>query len=500
MMLHLSALRRETSMEAGRQSATESPGFDAAPSARPRSRCHSSIHPSTVIVRGLAVLTAALAGCLSAAAESAETETGTLEDRLIARLEANPDSATTWRLLGRLQLEHGEPQEALVSLRRATSLDPMNAAAAFDLARALSVIDEHAEAEQLLLRVQELAPDSEYAEQAMALLGEQIAPSGAGDVIQAGYETRRFDGTDRIKDRLPLEESVDQQQTPDYFVFMELGAQYNSNVGLTPLSRGLFPGNRDSFQAILAPEFEVNLFNRETVRAGAGFAGDFTLNEGNFRAFNLQSYRPGAFIEWDLEQDRALIIPRIDYQFGLDELDTATFATRHQVTTSAVALWSPDAATISYWSIDNTDFRNDGTVPWITSRDGVTNALGVTHELFIRRRWLRSARCGLQVEHADTTGADFRFGGIELNGGATIPLTTTTEVRLRGGWGIRNYPDFKTGPARNEHILSAGAEARHSIAEHITVAAVFAYDRFVSDNVLYDTDRVIGGLLMVFER
>jgi hypothetical protein len=401
-------------------------------------------------------------------------------------------------MLGRLLLERGDADAARWLLERALELDPLSAAAEFDLGRALAAVGEPQRAAEHLARVDVLAPDSEYAAQAAALAAELNLPGA--EIEPASYEVRPFDGTEKIPERLPLAEKAPRRYFTDYQIDAQLGAQYNSNVGLTPLSRNLAPGSQSSFQALFSPFASVDVYEADAWRVGTAFAGDFTLNEGDFSRFNLQSYRPGAFVEADLLVGETLIVPRVDYEFGIDEFDGSTFATRNQVNTSALALWSPTQATIGFWSIDYTDFRNDGAVPFVTSRDGWTNALGVTHEVTLPYRHWSLVRGTVQVDHAEARGSDYRYNGVELSTGVEVPLWYGVEARGRAGWGFRDYPDFVSGPARNEHIITAGGELRRLIGRGVSAAAVASYDRFISDNTRFDTERVLIGLLLMYER
>lgn len=462
--------------------------------------------PNRLLLLILACAVSAAAGPATAA-ESAGVMTDLIEARLRERLAENPDDASSWRLLGRLLLDQGNAEEALPMLERACALDETSAAAQFDLGRGLEAAGRTAEAAARFRRVLELSADSDYGRMAQQQLDAQSpAPESPAAVRrdpaiqQSGYEMRRFDGTERIEEQLPIAEQLERRFFGDYDVTVQLGTQYNTNVALTPLSRDLYPGSRDSFQALFSPDVSVDVFEAGAWRVGTVFAGDFTLNEGGFEQFNLQSYRPGAFVETDLLWGETLIVPRVDYEFGTDQFGGDTFAARNQVVTSAIALWSDEQATIGYWAIDYTDFRNDGAAPFITSRDGWTNALGATHEVTVTNRWLRLVRGTIQLEHADAKGSDYRYYGLELSAGAVCPLWWGVEFECRGGWGVRNYPDFVSGPARNEHILTAGGELRRELGRGFSTAVVAGYDRFISDNARFDSERVLAGVLLIFER
>jgi tetratricopeptide (TPR) repeat protein len=442
-----------------------------------------------------ALLLPALAG--PGPAVSAGAEPQAIEQRLLDRLMSNPDDADSWRLLGRLRLEQEDHPAAREALERAVALDPLSAAAAFDLGRALRALDLPDDAVVQFERAANLAPDSQYALDALDHLDELQSEL---EVHPAGYEIRRFDASDRLMAILPPTERALRRYVSDYYLLVELGAQYNSNVALSPLSRGLAPGTRESFQAVLSPEFEATLIDRGTLRFGTALAGDFTLNEGNFQDFNLQSYRPGLFVEGDVVTDALLLLPRLDYEFGLDQFHGSTFATRNRCTASVTSFWTADEATILFWSVDYTDFRDDGLLPSVTSQDGWTNALGAVHEIALRRPYLDRVRGSVQFERADTTGSEFRYYGVGASGGAAVPLPASLELDVRAGWSYRDYPDFILGPARNEHIFNAGVELRRPISKAVTTAVVFAYDRFLSDNASFDAERVVGGVMLICEQ
>ena len=206
-----------------------------APCARvPRPRRQSRL-------RAIACLLAALG-----AADPAGAQADPFEERLAARAAATPEDASSWRLLGRYQLDQGRAEEALAALKKSVDLDPLSAAAQFDLGRALLALDQSDEAAGCLERVLTLAPESEYARQAQEL----IDTHGLAGVQPAGYEIHRFDDTDKIQDRLPLTETIERRFFSDYELGFDFGTQYNSNVALTPLSRYLSAQSSDSFQLL----------------------------------------------------------------------------------------------------------------------------------------------------------------------------------------------------------------------------------------------------------
>lgn len=418
-----------------------------------------------------------------------------LESVLRQRVAARPEDGSAWRLLGRYLLQHGKPQEGLDPLRRAVELEPLSAAAHLNLGRALQQLDRPNEAAAHYQRAAELAPESEYAREAEA----ELAALGDAGVLPVDYRIREFAGSN-IDDLPGIIEPLPPPGFPrPLWARLETGALYNSNVALAPTSRNLFPGPRESFQLYLSPELEYSLLDDGLWRAGPVFLGYFALNEGNFEEFNLQSYQPGLFVERAFAENGLTLIPRLQYDFTHDEFDGETFGNRHRMTTSANALWDDGDVSTLYWSIEHTDFVDEGLLPAITSRDGWTNVVGASHTHFTDRRLLRAVRGGLDLQRTDTTGTDFSFNGISLFGEAEVPIVPTVDLVVEAGWGYRDYFDYEFAPSRNENIWRAGARLRKWFSESLWAALVFNYDRFDSRNRLFDAERFLTGAVLTYE-
>lgn len=430
---------------------------------------------------------------------SGDSHWSILEQRFEQRLARQPDDASAWRMLGRIRLQRGDRHAAFEAFSRSVRLDPLSAAAHFDLGRMLLAFDRPEEAREQFLTVVELAPESEYANDARQRLDDIAAMPGMENVEQAGYEVKSFTGADEPDEKVIAEPEPLPPSDPLYFR-VETGVLYNSNVALTPIDRELSPDASNSAQAFVAPEVEFYALDTDTWRAGPAFAGYFSLNEGGFRELNVQNYQPGVFVERTVFGEMATLVPRLQYDFTHDEFDGQTFGNRHAMTASTAAHWKNGQKSFVYWTIDHTDFLDDGAVPSISSRDGWTNALGLSHKYPVGRRHLRSLRGGLTVQRADVNGSDFAFNGVGLFGEADVPITDDCWLLVQLGWGYRDYFDFEFSPSRNEHIWQAGLELRRRINEHLVIAGVVNYDRFDSENVLFEAERFISGIVLTIER
>lgn len=451
----------------------------------------------------------------------------TMIERIEARVADNPEDASAWRLLGKLRRKQGDLTGARDALESSVRLDESSAAAHFDLAELHESLGEADTAVACYQNVMDIAPDSVYGERSEAAL-DRLAPEvqqalatltdgedGIGSVFdqdsetvqQAGYEISRFDSSEIIPDEdevLPTEEIRNRLRFR-----LESGVVYNSNVTLTPINRELFPGSQDTAQFFLAPELEYRALDQGDWGGGPTFLGHFTFNEDSFSHLNLQSYQPGAFLERVFSGAPTILVSRLQYGFTHDEFDGSTIGNRHTIMASNAAVWNVDESvgpgdardlTFSYFSVDHTDILDDGATPATTSRDGWTYRLGAAHTFAINQRFLRSIRIGADLEHADLSGDNFAYDGISTYADAELPLTDTLTLKAEGGWGYRDYSDFSGSPSRNENIWRAGTRLTKQLNDHWSVAGVFNYDRFDSKNELFNSDRFLTGLVVIFER
>lgn len=418
------------------------------------------------------------------------------EQELLDRLKSDPEDSTAWRMLGHLRLERGDWTGALDALRRAVTLDQQSVAAWHDLGRVFQQIERPQDAQDAYSRVLELAPDTEYA---MEALVEVERLQQAGGIQPTDYRIRSFDGSNvepLVADPLLGEDSPWSDRVDLRF---ELGSQYNDNVSLAPSSRELLQGDPSSAQMTSAATVKWYLYDTETWRFGPNFDSDFTVNEGNLNRYNLQSYRPGAFLEGTLPWESRTLKPRVSYLFTHDEFDGSTFGNRHTLATSLGLGWNRDHTTTAFWSIDSNSILQDGSNPPVTSQDGVSNIVGLLHDGIRRQSRWRAWRVGADFQNVDTTGSNYRFRGVSLHTQSIFVLRDGLTLTLRGGWAYRDYLDFSFTPSRNTNIWRTGGELRQRLKKGFSIALVSQYDRFDSENEQYDSDRFLTGGLLTWE-
>ena len=437
---------------------------------------------------------------LSDAAASSATlldPTSPLERELNARLKKSPRDGSSWRMLGRLRMDRGDGEGAMDALEHAVTLDQLSAAAFFDYGRAASQLGHLDAAKAAFERTRTIAPDSEYAIDASTLL-EELAMADGG-VQLATYELRTFDG-ENLRPLIAPEIADKEPKWSDVIdMRIDLGAQYNSNVTLAPSSRELSGNQKASAQGLASLSLRWAAVNNDVIRLGPSIDTDVTLNEGNVDRYDLQSYRPGAWIESTFDTGPVTFKPRAAYIYSHDEFGGKLYGTRHSLALSAAALWTDSQTTTWYYSIDNNDIANDGIDPNQTSQDGWSNTVGAVHDFVNRDYFWRNFRIGTDFQNVNTEGDIYRYYASSIYSQSIFVIAPGLNLKIRGGYAYRNYPDFPENPSRNTHVFRTGAELRKYFDRGLSAALYSNYDRFASRNERFDSERFINGAMMSWE-
>ena len=451
-----------------------------------------------------------------------------------AKVDANPGHSDSWRSLGRLQKAIGDTDASVASTAKAIEIDPFNAAAQFDYGQLMSERSQMQLAQEHFDRVFAIAPTSSYANQlraqgireppkTFAALGTpQVTAIGKGgaDIANSstypppkfprdilgqktqpiGYEIQTFDGSDDVERRLNQLESEVKNPANRLRAFLETGVLYNSNVTLTPVSRELAQSDSASFQGFANPDFDWKWILKESTRMGPMFRGYFTVNENDFQDFNLASFQPGAFAEHDFQLGQSEATGRLEYIFANDFFDGNQIGDRHAITGSLTVIRPDLAAFYGYLTLAQSDFTDDGVDPSLSSLDGTTITTGVSR--FYQTGWkpIPMHTLGVDLESADTDGADFRYLSINLHGSAGWNISDRLKFTPTYGVGYRDYYDFTSSVPRNELFWRLHGRLQYTFNPLVAVSLVAGHDRFASENENFDTERTEGGVVLTFTR
>lgn len=428
---------------------------------------------------------------------------------LRTKLDQQPQHSDTWRLLANLHFRNGDVAGAEAILHYALSLDPQNVAAHYDLARLLIQTERRQLAATCVQQVFQLGGETEYANELLELGWED--PSFSASTAQfrlndqdaviaqtASLSVKTFDGSEQLDREIERREADVTFTESRWRGFWETAVLYNSNVSLTPISRELADVDAGGFQASLSPDIEYIAWYRDRIRTGPLMRGLFNLNESQHSDFNLSSLQPGLFGEFDSQLLGHELISRVEYVHAVDFLAGDKLGHRDSLLLSTTAIGPDLGVYYGYILLAQTEFKDDGVDPAVTSLDGPSVTMGLSRFFPMNGRYLSMLTFGIDFEYADTEGSDYRYTSGSLHGGANIQFTRRLEWICNAGIGFRDYADFTGDPQRNELILRTASRFRFHWNLAWASDLVFGYDRFESENEDFQADRVQAGLATVW--
>jgi tetratricopeptide (TPR) repeat protein len=455
-----------------------------------------------------------LTASLTAGAEEPARGGEAMLEALRRKVQLAPEHSESWRLLGRLHRKRGEGPDALFCFSRAVQLDPENAAAQFDLAEILVQQGRGEEAGTHYRMVFEVAPGSSYARdvprefaavsasergvESKSKFPEISSPSSGAKVAPASWEIQTFDGEAEaereLNRRSPPIDIPDQRVR----LFIEAGSTWDSNVTLTPISRELIDSDAAAFKGFLSPEGEWIAYSSDGWRSGPLARGYFSVNEGNYSDYDLASFQPGAFLERDGLWFGRDVTTRLDYVYSLDLLGGERFGDRHAMTLSATALREDGDVIYAYATGAYSDFDDDGADPAADSLDGPAVTAGITRFFRTGGSRVPTFSLGVDTSLVKTDGTDFRYVGASVRGGLTWQIAERWQFTPDAGLGFRDYFDDSSAPARCDLVGRLGGKLRWRWTETLSVSAVCNWNRFLSNDEDFDSERLEAGLVTTF--
>ncbi len=459
---------------------------------------------------------------LAATASFAQTN-GNVSDgerllqRLADKVTADPGHSDSWRLLAKFYRKQGEREKARTCLETALKVGPENAAAHFDMGEFAREQGDAELADQHFARVFLIAPASDYARRLTEMgiappanvsrektaelpivsladfvdIGSSLRESG--DIKLVDYEAQPFDSSDEVERR--FDQALQSFGEKNFQASIETGSLYNSNVTLAPISRFLLNVDAASAQFFANPSFEWTVGRNEGSRFGPIARGLFTVNEDQLSAFNLASFQPGGFFEKDISTGDDQRLARLEYTYNLDFFGGDRLGDRHTLIGSLMTIHPSSSIDYFYTLVAYSEFNDDGLTPEVESLDGPTWAAGVARYFLFDNTRLPTMTLGMDLESAQTEGSNFSYRSVVGYCDATIILPYKMSFVPSGAIGYRHFPNVTD--AENRDVLTGrlGAKLRRQLGPHTTISGVVNYDRFVSDNELFDANRFTTGIV-----
>lgn len=180
------------------------------------------------------------------------------------------------------------------------------------------------------------------------------------------------------------------------------GYEYDNNVPQSPQFSGLGSNFEREDSAWIVGLFGDYRFIQEADQVLGAYVSAYSNFHSELTDFDVQSYSGGgywnrAFGDW---------IVGANYQFGETLLDKEQFATNHRFTPSATYRWGDCGHTTAYYEYENLELESLALIP-AQVRSGDTNALGVTHAMYIGPQDLGRVFFGYRYGDTDADGSDF---------------------------------------------------------------------------------------------
>lgn len=191
------------------------------------------------------------------------------------------------------------------------------------------------------------------------------------------------------------------------------------------------------------------------------------------------------------------------YDFLLGILDDSIFSIRNRWQASAETRFTEHTRTVFYDRVTLAHFRNDGVEPSLTSRDGLYNDLGVTQYWYSQdfRRYLFARQ---ELNSGSSDGDNYDNWGTTSRLGFNTPLVKRLDWETSSGLQLGFYPNFSSVSSldtsrRRDNEWDIYTALTYHLTSRLGVRAFYRYIRAANQNNLFDYDRHIGGMQLIYE-
>ncbi|MBI3316116.1 MAG: tetratricopeptide repeat protein [Candidatus Omnitrophica bacterium] len=284
------------------------------------------------------------------------------------------------------------------------------------------------------------------------------------------------------------------------------GAYYDSNPLLVPSESGLASRSKKDgvdFPVNLSVGYPVIL--EKDMRVDALYIGQALLHDrgANQVDFNSQGFALNAKKRAFLGGRAVLFGAR--YDFKTNWLRSNIFSTVNRLLLSLETSFWKKTKTHVYTRVSYSGYRNDGSIPSISSRDGTRGGLGVVQYFYTAKDFRTYFFVKEEISFADTRGDNFKRGGSLTRLGVHGPLDCLGPVTFDVSTGLDygTYPDFSSlSPLdlneRRDLRTDVYADLTYHWKPDLATRGFYRYIRSENDNGFYERDRQLAGVEVVF--
>jgi len=284
------------------------------------------------------------------------------------------------------------------------------------------------------------------------------------------------------------------------------GVYYDSNPLLIPGNSNLSSRSKKDgadFPIDLSVGYPVLL--GKDVRVDALYVGQALLHDSgaNQIDFNSQGFALDAK-KREFFGDRAVLFGA-RYDFKANWLRSALFSTVNRFLLSGETSFWKKTKTHVYTRLSYSDYKNDGSIPSTTSRDGYRGGLGIVQYFYTAEGFRTYFFVKEEISFADTRGNNFNREGSLTRLGIHGPLDCLGPMTfdVSTGFDYGTYPDFSSLSTldlneRRDLRFDLYTDLTYHWKPNLATRMFYRYINSSNDNGFYERDRHITGVEVVF--
>lgn len=379
-------------------------------------------------------------------------------NRLLAE---EPEDTLLLRLKGICFIGLEKPDQAVRVLRRAMKINPSGVAVRFYLAKALAQRGSVLEAIDLLVSIEDMAPDSSYADRAREIMPQLRSVEAANRPVA---DSKRWNP------------------------YISLAMEYDDNVPAR--SKHEQSTSTGSLREIASGVIEYRVIDQNLDDKNFSLGIKHTLYYSWHEKSEFSSYDLG-FNSSDLFFEKNDIIYHLPYTITLagnysdTRLGGNSYSNSVGISANASIQWWEKAFAGLAYSVVWEDFKYDTDYPETYSRDGTTHYFGLDHYLNLLENKVLWG-IGGEYRIADTEGFQFKRNTYNLFTSFDIALPLGISFSSRFDYTNSDYIKYVPEPRRIDDIITISLSLTYPLFNRFFVTGGYTY--LYSGSNLYFSD------------
>ena len=290
------------------------------------------------------------------------------------------------------------------------------------------------------------------------------------------------------------------------YLLGKTGIYYDSNPLLIPSDSNLSSRPKKDgvdFPVDLSVGYPVIL--EKDVRVDALYIGQALLHDRGANSVDFNSQGLALDAKKRVLFGRRAVLFGARYDFRTNLLQSALFSVVNRFLLSAEASFWKKTKTHVYSRLSYSNYKNNGSIPSVTSRDGYRGGLGLVQYFYRAEDFRAYFFAKGELSFADTRGENFDRGGSLTRLGVHGPLDFLGPVTFDVSTGLDygTYPDFSSLSAldlneRRDLRFDVYTDLTYRWKPDLATRVFYRYINSNNDNGFFERERHIAGMEMVF--